>query len=67
MFKKFKKRGQSTLEYLVLIAMVIAVLIIFLNPTGGVFQRAYDNTLKMGSTGMETMANRLSLSRPTSS
>jgi len=34
MFKKNKKRGQSTLEYLVLVAMVIAVLIVFLRPGG---------------------------------
>jgi uncharacterized protein (UPF0333 family) len=68
MLKLLKTRkGQSTLEYLVLVAMVIAILIIFLNPTTGIFGRAYNNTLQQGTQGMTDMANRLSMSRPTSS
>lgn len=58
MVKKCKKRGQSTLEYLILLAMVIAVLILFLRP-GGVFEGAYNRTLESGTSGMETIANRL--------
>jgi len=58
MFKKNKKRGQSTLEYLVLVAMVIAILIVFLGPTGP-FAKAYNNTLQQGTDGMATMANKL--------
>lgn len=65
MFKMLRTRkGQSTLEYLVLVAMVIAILILFLNPTNGVFSRAYNATLSRGTDGMEDMANRLASSRP---
>lgn len=61
MFKMLRTRkGQSTLEYLVLVAMVIAILIIFLNPSNGVFSKAYNATLSQGTSGMESMANRLS-------
>ncbi len=58
-----KKRGQSTLEYIVLVTGVIAILIIFLGPNG-VFQSAYNRTLSTGTNGMEDMANRLQTSRP---
>lgn len=58
MVKKCKKRGQSTLEYLILLAMVIAVLVVFLMP-GGLFSNAYNQSLQYGSNGMEMMAHRL--------
>jgi len=60
MFKKGKKRGQSTLEYLVLVAAVIGVLVVFLNPSGGFFSKSYNRTLELGVNGMEKMANRAS-------
>jgi uncharacterized protein (UPF0333 family) len=59
-----KKKGQSTLEYIILVTGVIAVLLIFLNPTHGVFNKAFNSTLTQGSNGMEEMANRLRYSRP---
>jgi uncharacterized protein (UPF0333 family) len=62
--KNRKKRGQSTLEYIILVTGVIAILIVFLNPTSGVFNKAFNSTLKQGTNGMEDMANRLSGSRP---
>lgn len=58
-----KKKGQSTLEYIILVTGVIAILIIFLNPTTGLFTKAYNSTLQSGTNGMKTMANRLSSSR----
>jgi len=58
-----KKKGQSTLEYIILVTGVIAVLLIFLNPNGGLFRTAYNRTLTMGTNGMEDMANRLRYSR----
>ena len=60
-----KKKGQSTVEYIILVAAVIGALIVFLKP-GGVFQNAYNRTLQQGTNGMEDMANRLSSSRPVS-
>lgn len=58
-----KKKGQSTVEYIILVAAIIAALIIFLRP-GGVFQSAYNNAITLGSQGMDDMANRLRSSRP---
>lgn len=58
-----KKKGQSTLEYIILVTGVIAILIIFLNPTSGIFNKAFNTTLQTGTNGMTTMANRLSSSR----
>jgi uncharacterized protein (UPF0333 family) len=67
MFKLLKrKKGQSTLEYLVLVAMVIAILVVFLNPSGGIFSTAYNQTLAAGTNGMTDMAERLGRSRPLS-
>ena len=70
MFKKTKirktnnlKQGQSTVEYILLFAAIIAILIVFLRPNG-IFQNAYQNTLELGTNGMSDMANRLSGSRP---
>ena len=62
---KKKRKGQSTIEYIVLVAGVIAALIIFLKP-GGPFATAYNSTLTQGTNGMEDMANRLTTSHPNS-
>lgn len=60
---KGKKKGQSTVEYIVLAAAVIAVLLVFLRP-GGVFVNAFNQTLSTGTNGMTNMADRLAGSRP---
>lgn len=66
MFKcKNKKKGQSTLEYIVLVTGVIAILIVFLRPGNGIFNTAFNQTLSSGTNGMTDMANRLATSRPT--
>jgi len=57
-----KKKGQSTLEYIILVTGVIAVLLIFLRP-GGVFSTSFNGTMAQGTNGMEDMANRLRFSR----
>ena len=59
------KKGQSTVEYVVLVAAVIALLFIFLEPKG-VFRTAFNATLTTGTNGMQVMANRLQASRPLS-
>ena len=58
-----KEEGQSTVEYIILVAAIIAILIVFLRP-GGVFQNAFNQTLSSGTNGMADMANRLQTSRP---
>jgi len=64
--KNRKKKGQSTIEYIVLVTGVIALLIVFLNPNTGIFAKSYNTTLKKGTNGMENMAARLRDSRYTS-
>jgi uncharacterized protein (UPF0333 family) len=59
---KKKKKGQSTLEYIILVTGVIAVLIVFLNPKSGVFTTAFNSTLSSGTNGMVNMAGRLEAS-----
>lgn len=56
---KRKKKGQGTIEYLIVITGVIAVIIIFFGPAGP-FRNAYNNTMTYGTNGMDSMANRLS-------
>ena len=57
-----KKKGQSTLEYIILVTGVIVVLILFLRP-GGPFNTAFNSTLTSGTNGMTNMAVRLGTSR----
>lgn len=59
-----KKKGQSTLEYIILVAGVIAILIVFLNPTTGVFNTRFNATLSESTNAMQNMAARLSGSYP---
>jgi len=66
MFKhKNRKKGQSTLEYLILVTGVVAIMIVFLGP-GGIFQQAVNETYITGTSQMNEMANRLATSRPLS-
>jgi hypothetical protein len=56
-----KTKGQSTVEYIILVAAIIGALVIFLP---GIFTSAFNRTLASGTNGMENMANRLAASRP---
>ena len=57
-----QKKGQSTVEYILLAAAVIGALVVFLGPNG-VFSNTFGNTIE-GATGqMTTMVNRLNSSR----
>ena len=60
--KKRKKKGQSTLEYILLITAVVLILITFLQ-SGGLFQNRYNDTLASATNGMVNMAERLKGSR----
>ena len=59
-----KKKGQSTVEYILLVAVIMSFLIVFLKPKG-VFYKAYNHALGNGTSGMEDMALRLKDSRGT--
>ena len=56
------KRGQSTVEYIILVAGVIAVLSGLLGTPGSPFRGALDRAYQSAANGMENMANRLSAS-----
>ncbi len=60
---KNRKKGQSTVEYIILVAAVVAALFLFLND-GGPFRTAFNATLTTGINGMQNMAQRLATSRP---
>lgn len=62
---KTKKRGQSTLEYIVLVTAVIAALILFLGPTG-IFRKTLNGTVGKVANDMDNMADRIVASRPLS-
>ena len=58
------KLGQSTVEYLILVAGVIAILIVFVGNNSSIgFRAALNRTYNSATQGMEGMANRLSSSR----
>jgi competence protein ComGC len=56
-----KKTGQSTLEYIILVAVLIALFAVFLP---GIFKTEVQEAMEYGTNGMLDMANRLSVSRP---
>ena len=66
MFNKRKHKGQSTVEYIVLVTAVIAVLIAFLVSPGSPFKASLNTTLVSGTSQMENMADRLEKSTPPS-
>lgn len=57
--KLLKSRGQSTLEYIVLITAIVIVLLIFLNPTKGKFSQYLNGALDSAGKGMNLMSNRV--------
>ena len=61
--RKDRKRGQSTLEYVIMFTGVITILMVFLR-SGGPFRTSTEKTFNAAINGMEKMANRLGNSRP---
>lgn len=53
-----RKKGQSTVEYIVLVAAVLGVILVFLGPSG-IFQKTFNSILSKGSDTMLNLANRL--------
>ena len=63
--RKALKKGQSTLEYIILVAAVIAALLVFFTGGGsGGFATRIQQTMNGVSDGMLNMSSRISLSRP---
>ncbi len=54
--KKKQKKGQSTVEYILLFAAIIAVLMVFI---AGPFSRSIDGTMNAAQGEVDTMAGRL--------
>ena len=52
-------KGQSTVEYLLLVAAVVAVMIFVTTGRNSPFQQKLSNTVTMTAEGMQSMANRL--------
>ncbi len=57
--KLLKSRGQSTLEYIVLVTAIIIVLLIFLNPSTGKFSTYLNGALDSAGKGMNLMSCRI--------
>lgn len=59
-----KKKGQSTVEYVILVTAVIVVVLGFVGSSGpGGFRAALNETYRQATNGMTDMANLLSNSR----
>lgn len=56
-----KKKGQSTVEYIILVAAVIGAILVFVPTT---FRKTLNASLTQSSNGMTDMANRIANSRP---
>ena len=59
------KKGQSTVEYLILVAGVIAILLVFVGNSGSPFRKALNSTYDSATNGMQNMAGRLANSHCT--
>jgi uncharacterized protein (UPF0333 family) len=57
--KKLGKRGQSTVEYVLLFAAVVAVLIVFLTPGTGVMSTSVNNAVASGTTELDSMTGNM--------
>ena len=53
-----KPKGQSTVEYIIVVAAVLSVLIVFFGP-GGLFRKSFVTSLNMTTDGMTEMAGRM--------
>ena len=57
-------KGQSTIEYILLVTAVVAVMIAFTTGSGSIFQKKLTNAVTQTSDGMVGMADRLMNSAP---
>ncbi len=54
-----KKKGQSTVEYLLMMAAAIGLFIVFLNPGGGVMYDAFNAAIDINLNSMVEMSNKI--------
>ncbi len=59
-----KRRGQSTLEYIVLVTAIVVVLLIFLNPRGGKFTQYVNSALDQAGQGINDAATHIRRIKP---
>ena len=60
-----KKSGQSTIEYILLVTAVVAVVIILTTGQNSLFQQKLTNTINITAEGMQSMASKLTNSATT--
>ena len=54
-----KKKGQSTVEYIILVTAVIAVIIVFVNSNSSLFRRSLNDSYDAATGAMTNMGQRL--------
>ncbi|GIW78173.1 MAG: hypothetical protein KatS3mg104_3236 [Phycisphaerae bacterium] len=65
LLRRKKERGQSTVEYILLVTAVIAVAIVFLRPNGeGVLYNTVNKTFHDAASEVNTLSDRLKASHP---
>ena len=52
------REGQSIIEYILMIAAVVAILMVFLG-RGGFFQRSYNNVIELQGNDVYQMTNKI--------
>lgn len=53
------KKGQNTVEYILLVTAVIAAILLATNGSNSLFQKRLTNTINLTTNGMQTLATRL--------
>ena len=56
--KYHSQKGQSIVEYVILVAVVIAALIVFLG-RGGIFERSYEKSISGQGDDIKAMADKI--------
>lgn len=64
MYRLKNRKGQSTVEYILLVTAVVAVMIMFATNNNGGLRGKLNATLDQTANGIEAIGNRLNTSRP---
>ncbi len=60
--KKINKKGQSTLEYIILVTAIVAVAIVFLKPGDGKLATSVSNSYTTAANGINILTDKLTQS-----